>query len=354
MPFNLEKFFVDIFAPQKGEVVTFMVDLPHGEIRERPEWVERREMASEWQKGLSQLASKFEIMVNPVLFYDATGSGNADLPKTGKMDSETVEIESILNNSTIVISMPQFSATAPLYSFAKRTMKQRICSMPGVTKEMEDTGLSADYAEVSRRCRSLAPFFDGATGAEVKFSTGHRCYFDISLDRKCHVSDGILHPDRPGFGTNLPGGEVYVVPNEGSDSKTKGELPQMCDGDLVVYIVDKNKIVDIKGEGAKATLMRKKCAKDPAWQNIAEFAIGCNDKAKVRGIILEDEKAGFHWAYGRSDHLGGTVGVKDFTTTVIHEDVVYAKDSPITCKRLDMIMKDGNRKTLIENGELKI
>ena len=31
--------------------------------------------------------------------------------------------------------------------------------------------------------------------------------------------------------------------------------------------------------------------------------------AEVTGCVLEDEKAGFHWAFGRSDHLGGVVGV---------------------------------------------
>ena len=37
-------------------------------------------------------------------------------------------------------------------------------------------------------------------------------------------------------------------------------------------------------------------AADPMRGNIAEMAFGCNDDAKVTGNILEDEKAGFHWA----------------------------------------------------------
>jgi len=44
MAFELERLFVDVFAPQSGDVVTIMFDLPHGEIRDEEEWRERREM----------------------------------------------------------------------------------------------------------------------------------------------------------------------------------------------------------------------------------------------------------------------------------------------------------------------
>ena len=36
--------------------------------------------------------------------------------------------------------------------------------------------------------------------------------------------------------------------------------------------------------------------------------------AIVTGNVLEDEKAGFHWAYGRSEHLGGVTGPDAFTS----------------------------------------
>ena len=45
MEFELEKLFVDVFAPQSRDVVTIMYDLPHGDIRDDREWREPREMA---------------------------------------------------------------------------------------------------------------------------------------------------------------------------------------------------------------------------------------------------------------------------------------------------------------------
>jgi hypothetical protein len=89
-------------------------------------------------------------------------------------------------------------------------------------------------------------------------------------------------------------------------------------------------------------------------RNIAEVAIGCNDRAVVTGNTLEDEKAGFHWAYGRSDLFGGRIGVEDFSSPdkVRHVDLVYARGNPIVCTRFDFLFLDGTRQTAIIDGVL--
>ena len=53
MTFNLEKLFVAVFAPQNGDIVTIMYNLPHGEIRDLLEWQDRREMANEWRSQIA-------------------------------------------------------------------------------------------------------------------------------------------------------------------------------------------------------------------------------------------------------------------------------------------------------------
>lgn len=360
MAFDLEKFIRDIFNPARGEIVIVMYDVPHGKLADNQAWKDRRKMAKEWQNGLAKLSEKWGIRVNPVITYEATGSNGAELPKTGRMINEDVDLEKVISESTIILSMPEFSATAPLYARAKKLKRLRVGSMPGVAKFMEETSLSADYKIIIKRCEVLAPFFEKAIGAEVEFSSGHKCYFDLSAGNHVHRSDGFLHPEVAGTersGCNLPTGEVYVVPNEKPDSKTAGELPMMVGDQLVIYAVKNNKIIELKGNTPKIEEERQKFKEDPARRNIAEFAIGCNEKARVTGIVLEDEKAlGFHWAYGRSDHLGGTVGIKDFLSpaNVVHNDIVYAKGTPITCRKLDMIFADKTRKTLIKDGALLV
>ncbi len=359
MAFNLQKFFQDIFNPQQGEVVTVMHDLPHGNIQDIPRWQERRAMAKEWRDGIDKIAGDLGITVNPLVTYLATGANNADLPKTGRMNDKEVSLDELVNSSTIIIVMPQFSATAPLKNQAKKHTRLRVGSMPGCQKFMEETGLSADYQKIAERCKRIAPYFEKAVGGEVTFSTGHKCYFDLSNNLPVHKDDGILHAFKAGTDgalSNLPAGEVFVTPNERPNSKTSGELPHSVYGQTIVYVVKENRIVDIRGTGPEVEKLRNEFTSDPAWRNIAEFAIGCNDKAKVTGIVLEDEKAGFHWAYGRSDHFGGINGVSNFTSPshVVHQDVVYAKDSPISCKLLEVVYADGKRDALIRDGEILV
>jgi leucyl aminopeptidase (aminopeptidase T) len=359
MAFNLEKFFEDIFKPAEGEVVTIMYDLPHGDIADTDAWKERRQMAEDWRAKLAGLADQWKLTVNPSVTYAATGGNNADLPEMCRKGDQEVPTAEIIKTSTILIAMPQFSATAPLFPHAKAPGKLRVGSMPGVAKFMEESGLSADYTKIGEKCKKLEAIFNQAIAAEVEFSTGHLCYFDLPLENKALVDDGILHPERAGSPdglSNLPAGEVFCVPNENPDSRTHGELPQRFGNDTVVYVVRNNRIVDVKGDGPEVETLRGKFTADQGWQNIAEFAIGVNDKARVTGIVLEDEKAGFHWAYGRSDHFGGQCGVDKFNSpsNVIHQDVVYAKESPITCKKLDIIYPDDTRQTLIIDGVLQV
>lgn len=359
MAFSLEKLFVDVFAPQSGDIVTIIYDLPHGEIHDTQEWQERRRLADEWQQQIAEFSTKYGMRVNPIATYDATGAHNRELPEHRLSEGKSVRLEEIAKESTIILSMPQFSATATLLAFTRKYEHLRAASMPLVTRAMQETALSADYQQIAETCARLAPLFDQSVGIEVMFSTGHTCYFDIS-DRKPAIQDnGRLHP---GAGRdalrlrNLPSGEVFVVPNEAASSQTAGELPVVYDDETVVFVVENNQIVNVKGDGPMATKKRQEFRDEEAMRNIAEVAIGCNEKAVVTGNLLEDEKAGFHWAYGRSDHLGGKVGPKDFSAPnkVLHQDITYSRGNPIVCKRLDFILPDGTRKTAIVDGVLSI
>jgi leucyl aminopeptidase (aminopeptidase T) len=314
-------------------------------------------MADEWHRQITGFSESYGMLVNPVVTYNATKSSN--MPEYGMCRGERVRLEDTIRDSTIVISMPQFSASAPLLKLTEKYHDLRVASMPGVTKSMEETGLSADYQQVAATCARIAPLFERADGIEVTFSTGHTCYFDVSSHNKVSQDNGLLHPgagkDANRF-SNLPAGEVCTCPNEAENSHTAGEIPAVFGDETIVFVVRKNRIIDVKGDGPVAEKKRQKFREEVALCNIAEVAIGCNDKAAVTGNVLEDEKAGFHWAYGRSDHLGGTVGVEDFSSPdkAHHGDIVYAKGSPIVCTRLDFIFADGTRKTAIIDGVLCI
>jgi hypothetical protein len=359
--FDLEKLLIDVFAPQSGEKVLVMSDLPHGEWTDNSKWADRREMATEWHSAFQQLGSKLGFSVHPLLTYPATGAHSAPLPEEGEMEGQRVRLEDILSDTDIVVAITEYSATAPLIDFGRKFPKLRSASMPGVMRSMEQTAFAADYGEVARKSHILVGKLDQAVGAKVGFSTGHQVYFDLR-NRKAEADDGQLHAGKKGIRLiNLPSGEACIAPYEGElegqPSKTEGTIPVMYDDELVLFRVQENRIVEVSGDGPQAAQKRDYFAIDEARRNIAELGLGCNDKAVISGTILEDEKVlGMHWAYGRSDHIGGTVGVADFSdpSHVVHYDIIYPKGGRIEISSLVLEYEDGTSEEIIKDGQYTI
>lgn len=362
--FDLEKLIDDIFKPTPDDVVLLMSDLPHGKLKDHEKWIDRRKMAEEWHNKLLEVELKGKLKVRSILHYLATGIPNGDLPETGTMNGKDVKVDNCLKESSIVLSMADYSASAPLIKYTKKYKWLRVASMPMLERRMEKTGLSADYSKVGRECDKIAALFKTAASSEVIFSTRHKCHFDLRY-RKLLCDDGRLSRDEilnKDFSLiNLPCGEVCKCPYEGEKegvvSNTSGKIPYKFDGELVVFEIEKNRIVEIEGNGPKAEYQRKFFELDPARRNVAEFAIGCNDQAAVTGNPLEDEKAkGFHWAYGRSDHLGGVFGPDKFSdpSHVYHLDLVYAKQSPIIVSSLRFEYENGTQKEIIRDGDFLV
>ncbi len=359
--FDLEKLLTDVFAPQSGEKVLVMTDLPRGKLKDHEAWAERREMAKEWHAAFEKLGAEVGFSVHPLLTFPATGASNSPLPEEGEMDGQTVRFEDILADANIVVALTEYSATAPLIKYTEKLPNLRVASMPGVMKRMEETALAADYAEVARKGHILAERLDRALGAEVEFSTGHQMYFDLR-NRTAKVDDGQLHADKEGFRViNLPSGEAFIAPYEGElegqPSQTEGTIPLMYRDELVLLEVQANRIVEIIGDTPQAAEIRGYIGADEARRNIAELGLGCNDKAIVTGNVLEDEKVlGMHWALGRSDHLGGTVGVEDFSqpSHVVHWDFVYPVGGSIHVVSLTLKYQDGTSEEIIKDGQFTV
>lgn len=353
--FNLNKLLIDVFAPSAGETVLVMVDLPHGEMGDTADWKERREMAETWRQAFPDLGLK----VLPLGTFHATGGNNADLPKQIKVGDANRPLSDLLGEVNILLAFTQFSATAPLSQFVKQCPSLRVASMPGVLKRMEQTALAADYADVARKVHVLAEHLTRAEFADVEFSTGDTCRFDLRYRRGLE-DNGRCHADDAHRLINLPSGEAFIVPYEGEKdgdpSQTEGQIPVTVQGESMTYVIKKNRIVDVNGSGPQAAAARTYFDVDHARRNVAELGLGCNGRAIVAGCVLEDEKAGFHWAFGRSEHLGGTVGPEAFSDPghIVHQDIVYAQGCPHTIDRLVLIYSPAESKTLIHRAEYTV
>ena len=349
---DLHKLFTDVFHPEPDETVAIIADVPHGELRDHQAWQERREMAAEWRAAWVSLGEQIGFDVLPLITFPATGTHNGNLPL------DNIPLRDGLARATIVNALTQFSATAPLSAWARSHSDFRAASLPGVARRMEETALSADYSEVARRCQILMDTLSKAEYAQVSFTTGHKWTVDLRF-REAHKDDGQLPREKANSAfpiINLPSGESFQVPYEGErdgePSRTEGEIHVSDNGDIIVFRVENNRIVDIEGKTTQAARLKAYFNEDPMRANIAEFALGCNPKAVVWGNVLEDEKAGFHWAYGRSEHLGGTIGPEHFKSPahIVHEDIVYAKDSPIQVASLLLISADGKTREIIQDS----
>ncbi|HVF70795.1 MAG TPA: hypothetical protein VM940_04225 [Chthoniobacterales bacterium] len=352
---DLRKLFIDVFNPEPGETAAVFVDMPHGALTDTDAWRERREMAERWHAALSDLGKERDFTVLPLVRFEATGMNNGPLPANGMQDSRPVVLEELSKRSTLILAMTEYSASAPLIGWTRRMPQLRAASMPRVAPQMEATALAADYAQVARSCERLRKRLAAAERAEIEFSSGDRFVFDFRF-RIAEVDDGQLHRNAPEPRLiNLPSGETFTAAYEGergAESLTSGILPVPFEGEIVRLRVEKNRVEEVTGEGAAAMRFREFLFADNGRRNVAELGLGCNPKARVWGNVLEDEKAGPHIALGRCEHLGGVTGPDAFSDPrhIWHEDFVYARESPIQIRKLELVDETGKREMLFSNG----
>jgi len=209
----------------------------------------------------------------------------------------------------------------------------RIATLPGITEEAMIRTLSADYYEIAARSKKLADIL--SRGSIVRIITDRGTDVELSIEGRVGFADtGLNH--NPGDFSNLPAGEGYISPVEG---KSTGVI--VFDGSMAGVGILRNEIIrvevtdgfasQIDGEnGAKKLLSIMKPLGKLAF-NLAELGIGTNDKARITGSVLEDEKVigTVHIAFGDNRSMGGFVKVASHLDGVIMNPSVYVDDELI-------------------------
>jgi leucyl aminopeptidase (aminopeptidase T) len=200
----------------------------------------------------------------------------------------------------------------------------RVASMPKVTKDMMARALLADVETLKRLGRAYADALTAGSTARVISKGGSDCTFDIS-GREGISDDGDL--TAPGAFGNLPAGEAFVAPVEGTANGIlvyDGSLsPDEATETPVVTEIKDGRVVKIEGGPAPGYSELGNKYGDEAYE-IAELGIGTNDKAMITGNMLEDEKVAstVHVAVGNNSTIGGV------TTVASHHDGVI-KDASL-------------------------
>ena len=201
----------------------------------------------------------------------------------------------------------------------------RTASMPGVTEQMMvEGGLTANPREVMEHTRRLAETFKGASEIRLVSELGTDISFEVDTS-KWNLDVGCCR--QKGCSTNLPAGEVYTAPEN-----CKGTV--VIDGSMAGLELLKNPIkirveeglaVDVQGDRAKELLKIINPLGDVA-RNIAELGIGTNPRARMIGVVLEDEKVRgtAHIALGDNSTIGGTVVAGVHLDAIIRKPRVFA------------------------------
>ncbi len=210
----------------------------------------------------------------------------------------------------------------------------RIASMPGLKSSVLNA-LDIDYRKIVKVNNRLIKMISKGNKMRVTTKKGTDLTMDIR-GRRCFDDNGLLNK-KGSFG-NLPAGEVAVAPLE---RKTEGiyvvDASQAGLGKLkkpIQFHIRKGYAKRIVGDKRKTTKL-KKLLKNKEYRGVAEFGIGTNPKARVTGIILEDEKAlkTVHIAIGNNVSFGGRLSVPVHLDGVILKPSVYLDDK--------IIMKEG-------------
>jgi len=215
----------------------------------------------------------------------------------------------------------------------------RIATMPGITAEIMARTLSFSYRDIAERCRKYAEKLKGADKVEIKSPGGTSLTLSLK-GRRAFADTGMLH-SAGDFG-NLPAGEVFIAPVEGTASGTLVVDGSMAGvGVLAEPIrmqVAGGFVTEITGGNSARELERilDKYGRDA--RNIAELGIGLNPRARLSGHPLEDEKVlgTVHIGLGDNSTFGGSVRVASHLDGIILNPTLIIDD-----------------RVLIEDGQLK-
>jgi leucyl aminopeptidase (aminopeptidase T) len=213
----------------------------------------------------------------------------------------------------------------------------RGATMPTVTADMLARLMDVDFDLLRARSLALAQLLEAADEAHVTCPRGTDLRLDLT-GRRGLADDGDL--TAPGAFGNLPCGEGFIAPAGGEGTVATRSIAALglVQGHPAHLTVENGRLIQATGpEGER--LLEMLTGAGEQGTNLAELGVGTNDRARLTGNILEDEKmlGTVHVAFGASAAIGGTVAVP------IHLDVMVT-DATLTIG--DVTVLDGGRYAL--------
>ena len=243
----------------------------------------------------------------------------------------------------VVIAMSNNSTSHTRFRWLANAAGARFASLPHFDPEMFFTSMAVDWEALAARTSRLAATVNSAVAIELTTPDGTSLSFSIE-GRHAEGDDGLL--TSPGSFGNLPAGEVYLAPLEGTAEGVMviSYAPTRKLAAPLTLTIRGGEVVAVAGDDHHRQWLEKKFAESGKNRNIAELGIGTNDRATRADNVLEAEKilGTVHIAFGDNSGFGGVV------STPFHEDYVLYAPTLVGRKQ------DGSRVLILDNGSLQV
>jgi len=278
---------VDCMGLQPGERVAIVTDEPCLTIGKAMEQVVR---------GLGNSVELIEI-----------------LPRRTHGEEPPPDVAALMLTMDVVLVPTSKSMT---HTNAKRNAQARgvrVATLPGVTEDMMVRCMNADYHKIAELTNKLGDMMERTKAVRITSRLGTDLTMPIE-GRKALRSHGLFR--NKGEGGNLPTGEAFVAPIE---EHSQGIV--VFDGSMAgigiltepIHVHVRNGFArEIAGGAEAKRLIDLLAIHGQMSRNVAEFGIGTNERARITGVILEDEKVlgTVHVAFGDNVTMGGSVNVQ--------------------------------------------
>ena len=203
----------------------------------------------------------------------------------------------------------------------------RIATLPGITPEIFVRTMNADWRKVGAFTRKIAAHLSAAPEIRVSSELGTDLVFKTG-ENPVFVDDGRLSASGA-FG-NIPSGEAYLAPDEGTAEGTividgsMGLVQGPLQEPFVLRVKD-GRVVKVEKHLLSADLEKIFIRNGQLSRTLAEFGVGTLDSAVVAGNTLEDKKAkgSVHFALGDNASIGGTVQVPIHIDAVVKNPTIW-------------------------------
>lgn len=262
-----------------------------------------------------------------IAFLELQGIFDRIMSKTATPDDTVIldkwALDAAMLAPNAILAVTHFSTSHTAFRRLLCRTGARYASMPLFEEDLlrKDGPLDVDQTALATRTRTLAENLRTARRIHITTPIGTDLHLDVE-GRTFLPDDGDLRA--PGAFGNLPAGEVYIAPLEGTAEGRIALKPN------VILTIEKGRIVSIDGPSVLDALFKE----HPEYFFLAELGIGTNDRASRVDNVLEAEKilGTVHIAFGDNSSFGGTQQIPYHADHVLFDPTVVVDGTTLALR----------------------